>query len=122
MTKTVYSYTGQKKTLDSTDLCPISKKWLIPAGYTAISPLKSKAGYSQEFDPRKNSWSYKKINTADTGVSKTAPEQTDLSTATSSSTQHAGYGGSTTAAELQSQIAMLAQTLADMQTKLAAIA
>jgi predicted RNase H-like nuclease (RuvC/YqgF family) len=50
MTKTVYNkQNGNMITLDKSDICPISGKWLIPASYTEIEPPKVEEGYRVSF-------------------------------------------------------------------------
>ena len=50
MNKTVYNkQNGSAITLDKSDICPISGKWLIPAKCTEIEPPKVEEGYKVSF-------------------------------------------------------------------------
>ena len=50
MNKTVYNkQNGTVITLDKSDICPISGKWLIPASCTEEEPPKVKEGYRVSF-------------------------------------------------------------------------
>ena len=50
MNKTVYNkQDGSIRTLDKSDLCPISGKWLIPASCTEEKPPKIEEGYKVSF-------------------------------------------------------------------------
>ena len=50
MNKTVYNkQNGSVRTLDKSDLCPISGKWLIPASCTEKEPPKVEEGYKVAF-------------------------------------------------------------------------
>lgn len=50
MNKTVYNKTnGEIITLDKSDICPISRKWLIPASCTEIEPPKVEEGFRVYF-------------------------------------------------------------------------
>ena len=50
MNKTVYNkQNGSAITLDKSDICPISGKWLIPAKCTEIKPPKVEEGYKVSF-------------------------------------------------------------------------
>ena len=50
MNKTVYNkQNGKQITLDKSDICPISGKWLIPAKCTEIEPPKVEEGYKVFF-------------------------------------------------------------------------
>lgn len=50
MNKTVYNKKdGSVRTLDKSDICPISGKWLIPASCTEIEPPKVEDGYKVSF-------------------------------------------------------------------------
>ena len=50
MNKTVYNkQNGSAITLDKSDICPISGKWLIPAKCTEIEPPKVEEGYKVVF-------------------------------------------------------------------------
>ena len=51
MNKTVYNkQNGTEITLDKSDICPISGKWLIPANYTEVEPPKVEEGYTLKFE------------------------------------------------------------------------
>lgn len=59
MNKTVYNkQNGEIITLDKSDLCPISGKWLIPASCTEEEPPKVEEGYKVFFQSGK--WITKK--------------------------------------------------------------
>lgn len=59
MNKTVYDkQNGEIITLDKSDICPISGKWLIPASCTEEEPPKVKEGYKVSFQNGK--WITKK--------------------------------------------------------------
>ena len=59
MNKTVYNkQNGEIITLDKSDLCPISGKWLIPASCTEEKPPKVEEGYKVSFQNGK--WITKK--------------------------------------------------------------
>ena len=50
MNKTVYNkQNGKIITLDKSDICPISGKWLIPASCTEIEPPRVEEGYKVSF-------------------------------------------------------------------------
>lgn len=50
MNKIVYNkQNGSAITLDKSDICPISGKWLIPANCTEIEPPKVEEGYKVSF-------------------------------------------------------------------------
>jgi predicted RNase H-like nuclease (RuvC/YqgF family) len=50
MNKTVYNkQNGEIITLDKSDICPISGKWLIPASCTEEEPPKVEEGYKVSF-------------------------------------------------------------------------
>ena len=50
MNKIVYAkQNGEVITLDKSDICPISGKWLIPANCTEIEPPKAEEGYKVSF-------------------------------------------------------------------------
>ena len=50
MNKTVYNkQNGEVITLDKSDICPISGRWLIPAKCTEIEPPKVEEGYKVSF-------------------------------------------------------------------------
>ena len=50
MNKTVYNkQNGSAITLDKSDICPISGKWLIPTKCTEIEPPKVEEGYKVSF-------------------------------------------------------------------------
>lgn len=50
MNKIVYNkQNGEIITLDKSDICPISGKWLIPAKCTEIEPPKVEEGYKVSF-------------------------------------------------------------------------
>lgn len=54
MNKTVYNkQNGSAITLDKSDLCPISGKWLIPASCTEEEPPKVEEGYKVSFQNEK---------------------------------------------------------------------
>lgn len=64
MNKTVYNkQNGSVRTLDKSDLCPISGKWLIPASCTEEKPPKVEEGYKISFQNGK--WITKKNRRAD---------------------------------------------------------
>ena len=49
---------GSVRTLDKSDICPISGKWLIPANCTEIEPPQVEEGYKVSFEDGK--WITKK--------------------------------------------------------------
>ena len=49
---------GSQRTLDKSDLCPISGNWLIPANCTEIEPPKIEEGYKVFFE--NNEWQQEK--------------------------------------------------------------
>ena len=54
MNKIVYNkQNGSVRTLDKSDICPISGKWLIPSSCTEEEPPKVKEGYRISFQDGK---------------------------------------------------------------------
>ena len=84
MNKTVYNkQNGKEITLDKSDICPISGKWLIPVSCTEIEPPKTEDGFKVKLENGK--WQEEKTeekkqeeeNKKYTPVVKTIQEQID---------------------------------------------